>query len=123
MFDVGQAECFLLEIEGKNILIDCGDLKGSGKIVQALNEKSIAKIDYVFITHPHEDHMGGMYDIITKFPIGKIILPCIDYKMQKAKWFQQLIKEIQNGNYQVETAKLKATYNLDDLEIKVISDG
>lgn len=123
MFDVGQAECFLLESGGKNILIDCGDLNGSGKIVQALKEKSIAKIDYVFITHPHEDHMGGMYDIITKFRIGKIILPCINYEKQKAKWFQKLIKEIENGNYQFEKAQVEASYIVENLEIKVISDG
>lgn len=123
MFDIGQAECFLLETEENNILIDCGDAKGSEKIIQELNKKGITKIDYIFITHPHEDHMGGMYDIITTFQAKKIILPCIDYKKIKAQWFQKLINEINNGDYQCVKAELNATYSFNGLKIKVISDG
>ena len=82
----------------------------------------MTQINYVFATHPHEDHMGGMYDIITNFEIGKIILPYTAQKEVKTKWYKKLMNKIVKGNYQLEVAQPKVIYNLEGVEIKVISD-
>jgi Metal-dependent hydrolases of the beta-lactamase superfamily I len=48
----------IVEVEGKNILIDCGpDFR-----TQMLENK-IKSIDAVLITHEHYDHVGGLDDI------------------------------------------------------------
>ena len=53
--------CFLLEANGKKLLIDCGMFQGHSK-EQALNSEpfsfSPAEIDYVLLTHAHIDHSG-----------------------------------------------------------------
>ena len=52
--------CFLLEINGYSILIDCGLQQGRDvKDYQAL-PFSGNKIDFVFITHAHIDHSGRL---------------------------------------------------------------
>lgn len=122
MFDVGQAECFLLQKGHINALIDCGNITQGKNIVQKLKTQGITQINYVFATHPHEDHMGGMYDIITNFEIGKIILPYTAQKEVKTKWYKKLMNKIVKGNYQLEVAQPKVIYNLEGVEIKVISD-
>lgn len=122
MLDVGQAECFLLKKGQTTTLIDCGTVAKGKDIVNSIKRQEIEKIDYIFITHPHEDHMGGMLDIISNFQVGKIILPNINQKRIKAKWYKKLIKELNNGNYHLEVAEKNKKYNLEDVEIKIISD-
>ncbi len=77
--DVGQADCSLISLpDGRNILIDAGNDEDGKLIVDYLRELGITKIDFLIGTHPHEDHIGGMDNIIFSFEIGKIIMPKLD---------------------------------------------
>lgn len=120
MIDVGQADSFLFEQNGKIALIDCGTRSTGKDVVDYLKKQQITKIDYVFGTHPHDDHMGGMYDIITNFEIGKIIIPEIETGEVTTNWYMKLMQEITNGEYQVETAKIGTVYQLGSASLKVI---
>ena len=120
MIDVGQADCFLLEQEGKTALVDCGTRSTGKDAVEYLKNIGITKIDYVFGTHPHDDHMGGMYDIITNFEIGKIIIPEVEDGVVTANWYIKLMEEIYTNNYIVEDPEKGDIYYLGDAIIEVI---
>ncbi len=120
MIDVGQADSFLLEQNGKTALIDCGTRYTGKDVVQYLQSKSITKIDYVFGTHPHDDHMGGMYDVITNFEIGTIILPEVEVGEVTTNWYIKLITEVKEENYNLEYAKEGTTYELGNAILKVL---
>lgn len=47
---------YLIEHEGRNILIDCG----SGVLAQLQQYKSLDELDYVFISHGHYDHIADL---------------------------------------------------------------
>ena len=53
--------CFLLEVEGKKYLIDCGMFQG-GKALRRRNAMDFpfnpAEIECLFLTHAHIDHSG-----------------------------------------------------------------
>lgn len=53
---------FLIKKEGKNILFDSGNGAQDSQLVPVLASFGISPddIDYVFITHLHGDHIGGM---------------------------------------------------------------
>lgn len=119
MIDVGQADSFLLVQDGQIALVDCGTRSTGKEVVEYLQNIGITKIDYLFGTHPHDDHMGGMYDVITNFEIGKIILPEVDKEIT-TNWYMKLIKEIKDGKYEVEYAKVDTKYNLGEASMKVI---
>jgi beta-lactamase superfamily II metal-dependent hydrolase len=72
----GQATLFVTP-EGQSLLIDTG-WDGNGgrdadRIVAAAKSAGLTKIDYVLITHFHEDHVGGAPQLAARFPIGTFI--------------------------------------------------
>lgn len=121
MIDVGQADSFLFQQNGKTALVDCGTRSGGDIVVEYLKNLGITKIDYVFGTHPHDDHMGGMYDVITNFEIGKIIIPEVDDDKVTSAWYEKLITEIFEGDYNIEYAKEGNVYKLGDATIKILT--
>lgn len=75
---VGQADCsFVRTAGGRNILIDTGRYSktGSSDISRFLTKRGIRNLDVVIISHYHDDHYGGLLDIIGKKNISLILLP------------------------------------------------
>ncbi|KYH28505.1 MULTISPECIES: ComEC/Rec2 family competence protein [Clostridium] len=73
--DVDQGDSILVQFNNKNLLIDAGP--NNKKTFSYLKRHKIKKLDYVIITHPHDDHIGGMSHIINHFNINKFYSPNI----------------------------------------------
>lgn len=56
-----------------NILIDTGVTDQYDSVIDYIKSKNIRRLDYVIITHYHDDHMGELDDILESFNIGQII--------------------------------------------------
>ena len=120
MIDVGQADSFLFVKGDKVALVDCGTRSTGKDAVEYIKSLGITRIDYVFGTHPHDDHMGGMYDIITNFEIGKIIIPQVKEGQVTANWYIKLMKQLVEKNYEVEYSKTGNEYSLGDAKIQIV---
>lgn len=72
-FNVGQGDSFLFRFpDGTNMLIDAGSRKYGRDLVLKLRRLGVSRIDVLVATHPHEDHIGGMTEVISSFEIGKV---------------------------------------------------
>ena len=120
MIDVGQADSFLFVKGDEVALVDCGTRSTGKDAVEYIKSLGITRIDYVFGTHPHDDHMGGMYDIITNFEIGKIIIPQVKEGQVTANWYIKLMRQIVEKNYEVEYSKTGNEYSLGDAKIQIV---
>ncbi|HEY0705204.1 MAG TPA: DNA internalization-related competence protein ComEC/Rec2 [Polyangia bacterium] len=77
--DVGQGDAALIEGPGGFIaLIDGGGAvegtfdPGARVIEPVLRRKTIGAIDLVVLSHPHPDHMNGLFRVLERFPVGAL---------------------------------------------------
>jgi len=72
----GQATLFVTPA-GQSLLIDTGwpgnEGRDADRIVAAAKKAGISRIDYVLITHFHDDHVGGVPQLAARIPIGTFI--------------------------------------------------
>jgi len=72
----GQATLFVTP-EGQSLVIDTGwdghDGRDADRIVAAAKSAGLSRIDYVLITHFHEDHVGGAPQLAARIPVGMFI--------------------------------------------------
>ena len=61
--DIGQGDCTLLTQDGHAMLIDAGDNDQGTKVQSYLEYLGISSLDYLVLTHPDADHIGGAYEI------------------------------------------------------------
>ena len=96
--DVGQADSILIRNQDQVMLIDAGTNEAGETVVNYLESLGITKIDYLIGTHPHEDHIGGLDDVINNFDIGQIYMPKIE---TTTKTFEDVLDAIENKNLTV----------------------
>ncbi|MFR9066160.1 MAG: MBL fold metallo-hydrolase [Faecalibacterium prausnitzii] len=58
--DVGQALSVLVECDGQFMLYDGGNVDDGSLIVSYLQSQGVEQLEYVFCSHAHEDHVGGL---------------------------------------------------------------
>ena len=84
--DVGQGDCLVLRTETGCFLVDGGSSSekqvGTYRILPYLKQQGIGRLDGIFLTHPDQDHVNGIQEILqasaereTQLRIGKLLLP------------------------------------------------
>src|SRR5579863_3606049 len=72
----GQSTLFVTP-DGKSLLIDTGwpgnEGRDADRIAAVAKDAGIKKIDFVLITHYHDDHVGGVPQLAAKIPVGTFI--------------------------------------------------
>lgn len=118
--DVGQADSILIRDGNYNMLIDAGNNSDGEKLVKYYNELGITSFKYVFASHPHEDHIGGMDDIINNFDIENFYMPD---KLSTTKTFEDMLDALERKNLKYIVPKVNDKLSLNNSNINVIYVG
>jgi competence protein ComEC len=93
--DIGQGSAILIQTPyGQNILIDGGDVDA-----QVIRQLPLfmpfydRKIDLVILTHPHDDHVGGLVPVLKRYRVGNILYTGVTHSAPAYLEFLQAIKE------------------------------
>ena len=120
-FDVGQADSILIRENDNNILIDAGNNEDGEKLVNYLkNDLNIEKFNMVVGTHPHEDHIGGLDNVIDSFDIDTILMP---NATSTSKIFENVLDSIEKKDYKITVPKINEEFNYNNINIKVLYTG
>jgi len=115
--DVGQADSIYITNNNHHMLIDGGNNKDGSLLVKYFKEKNIETFDYIVATHPHEDHIGGLDNIVKNFNIDNIYMIDLetDYKS-----YTDLIESINKKNIKVTYPNVDDTFTLGEAQLRVI---
>jgi len=119
--DVGQGDSILVEFpNGKTMLVDAGPSDEGSTVVSYIRSQDIDQIDILVATHPHEDHIGGMTDVLSAFSVGKVWDSGYSHGSRTQENFLALVgsKGIRFG-----TPRAGFTEEIGDAKIEVLAPG
>ncbi len=120
--DVGQAESTLIIFpDGKTGIIDAGTYENGPQIITKMKELGFQDIDYLFVTHAHADHIGGMGDVVKAFDIKELYMPNAPKDLEMDTFsYNHFIQEANNKKYTIIDAKEGITINNGSYNIEVV---
>lgn len=101
--DVGQADAAIVALpDGRSMLIDAGNRADADKVLSSLWVYGFGELDYVVGTHPHEDHIGAMAEVLREVPVGTVLMP---EKTASTAVFENVLDAIEEKSIHAEYAR------------------
>jgi len=101
-FDVGQGDAILIQQDNFQILVDGGP---DDRIVYELAKKMPLydkTIEFVVLTHPHEDHIRGVMNVLQGYNVEKFLINRVEYENRAYDYllenYHQILVEVVEGD-------------------------
>ena len=115
--DVGQALSVLVECDGQFMLYDGGNVDDGSLVVSYLQRQGVEQLEYVFCSHAHEDHVGGLAAALAYFPAYHVYSPVTE---ASTKCFKDFVKYTQQQNLQVEVPAVGTQWALGSATVTML---
>lgn len=116
--DIGQGDCTLLTQGEHAMLIDAGDNDQGTKVQSYLEYLGISSLDYLVLTHPDADHIGGADVVIYKFDCNTILMP---EKKADTRTYDDVIQAMKSKNYTAVHPEVGDTYAFGESSFTILS--
>lgn len=98
--DVGQGDAIYVKVNDYDILIDAGPRSDVEKLMAQLESKNIDDFEILIATHPHEDHIGGMTDVLEKYKVENFYMP---KATNTTKTFEYMVNAVSKQGLKIKT--------------------
>ena len=115
--DVGQALSVLVECDGQFMLYDGGNVDDGSLVVSYLQKQGVEQLQYVFCSHAHEDHVGGLAAVMARFPAGHAYSPVTE---SSTKCFNDFVKYTQQQGLQLEVPSVGTVWPLGSATVTLL---
>ena len=120
--DAGQSDCTIVICDDKVLMIDCGTYNQLNRIRQSIHTLEIDEIDYMLITHQHDDHMGSAVDLISNLTVKNFIMPRLaESNNVTSKTYNVLINTLNSKNINKIPAQDCKSFMLGDALVEILS--
>lgn len=119
--DVGQGDSILIRQGEHAMLIDGGTSECKDDLLEYLKSKNITKFDYIIGTHPHEDHIGSLDDVVNAFDFDTILFPDVSSAKVTTKTFENLVLAVANKNMKFTTPISGKEYSLGEAKFNILA--
>ena len=91
--DVGQGDAAWVQVPGGgNLLVDGGPSGAGPRVIAALKAGGVTRLDWVVGSHPHEDHIGGLVDVLRELPVSQALDPAYNHGTALQRTYLELFK-------------------------------
>lgn len=115
--DVGQGDCTLIVSKENTVIIDAGPNSCADETLKYISEYT-DKIDYLILTHPHEDHIGGADEIIESIKVENIIM---SDAASDTKTFSRLLDCIEESSANLIEGKAGESYTAGEISFRILA--
>ena len=116
--DVGQGDSILIQAGEHAMLVDAGTNESGGTVTDYLHSLNLTKLDYLIGTHPHEDHIGGLDDVILSFAIGTVIMPDVSHT---TRTYEDVLDALLEKDLTVSSPQPGEVFSLGDASFTILS--
>ena len=116
VLDVGQSDAILLRCGEETMLIDAATATEEHALRAELSRYGIKHLDYLVLTHPHEDHVGNARWVIESLEVETVLLPVA----RSDDYMYDLICDAAAKNALVKTAESGQTFLLGAAKVDVL---
>lgn len=107
--DVGQGDATLIKLGDHAMLIDAGTEDSGTRLQLYLQKQQVNSLDYLILTHPDADHIGGGDVVITKFDCGQVMMSSFAKDTASCRDVESALAY---REYQAVTPAVGSTYSL-----------
>ena len=120
--DSGQGNCAIVVCDDKVMMIDSSTVNQAYNIRNNLYMLGIDTIDYLLITHQHDDHIGSASKIINHYSVSNILMPKLSIQNNvDSLTYDNLIKTISNKNINAKAISNGDSFMLGSALIEILA--
>lgn len=110
------ADCSILLSGDSCVVIDTGEDKDAGHILEVLQENRVEKIDCLILTHPDKDHIGGASYLLDYIPVEEVITP---YYEGEKPLYKELMDQLEAEHIPTEQLSRDRLFTFGELDIRI----
>ena len=124
--NVGNADCAIIHNKDTIIIIDGGKKTTDYKVIEFLkdevfkNMKKGQKINLVVLTHPHEDHYGGLVKIVMSFDVSKFMTTNLKVDFSKHSGLKNLFDILGNKKIKIDYPKPDDHFSFGEIKVDIL---
>lgn len=124
--NVGNADCAIVHNKDAVIIIDGGKRLTDDKVVSFLkdevfkNMNSNKEINLMVLTHPHEDHYGGLVKVVSTFDVKRFITSDLEVDFSTHSGLKKLFDILGGKKIKIEHPKYGDHFKFGGIRVEIL---